>query len=202
MKFLPGSRWFLRSLQFITDKFGDLTLQEPKSCRIIESGIGHLPPALIRVSLVNEAQLRHRLSKLGKTSSDPTGDKVDHTLPVPAATTDPIYQSPLEFDFEGSGEVYMVGSMEELPKKMVKEIQWETDKELTRAPVWIGRPKEERGTMACRMTRVHQKMCLGWRSREETPPKVQFMMHSRPRLTLEPVTIKPCGNQSDRVPGE
>jgi hypothetical protein len=25
-KFLLGSRWFLRSLQFVTDKFGDLTL--------------------------------------------------------------------------------------------------------------------------------------------------------------------------------
>jgi hypothetical protein len=25
-KFLPGSRWFRGSLQFITDKFGDLTL--------------------------------------------------------------------------------------------------------------------------------------------------------------------------------
>jgi hypothetical protein len=29
-KFLPGSRWCLGSLQFVTDKFGDLTLQEPK----------------------------------------------------------------------------------------------------------------------------------------------------------------------------
>jgi hypothetical protein len=26
IKFLPGSRWFLGSLQFITDKFGELTL--------------------------------------------------------------------------------------------------------------------------------------------------------------------------------
>jgi hypothetical protein len=30
-KFLPGSMWLLGSLQFITDKFRDLTLQE---CRI------------------------------------------------------------------------------------------------------------------------------------------------------------------------
>jgi hypothetical protein len=43
-KFLPGSRWFLGSLQFITDKFGDLTLQEPKSCGIVGPGTGHLPP--------------------------------------------------------------------------------------------------------------------------------------------------------------
>jgi hypothetical protein len=25
-KFLPGSRWFLGSLHFVSDKFGDLTL--------------------------------------------------------------------------------------------------------------------------------------------------------------------------------
>jgi hypothetical protein len=29
-KFLPSSRWFLGSLQFITDKYGDLTLQDPE----------------------------------------------------------------------------------------------------------------------------------------------------------------------------
>jgi hypothetical protein len=46
-KFLPGSRWFLISLQFITDKFGDLTLQEPESREVVGSGMGHLPPALV-----------------------------------------------------------------------------------------------------------------------------------------------------------
>jgi hypothetical protein len=54
-KFLPGSRWFLGSLQFITDKFRDLTLQEPESCGIIGSGTDRLPLAPVRVSLVNEA---------------------------------------------------------------------------------------------------------------------------------------------------
>jgi hypothetical protein len=90
-KFLIGSRWFLGSLQFITNKFRDLTLQEPKSCRIVGLGTDHLPPALVRVSLVNKAQLRHRLSELGTTGLDPTGDKVEHTLAVPIATIDPIY---------------------------------------------------------------------------------------------------------------
>jgi hypothetical protein len=33
-KFLPGSRWFLGSLEFITDKFGDLSLQELESCEL------------------------------------------------------------------------------------------------------------------------------------------------------------------------
>jgi hypothetical protein len=46
-KFLPGSRWFMGSFQFMTDKFGDLTLQEPESHRIIGSGTVNLPPALV-----------------------------------------------------------------------------------------------------------------------------------------------------------
>jgi hypothetical protein len=46
-KFLPGSRWFLGSLWFITNKFGDLTLQELESHKIIGSGTGHLAPAPI-----------------------------------------------------------------------------------------------------------------------------------------------------------
>jgi hypothetical protein len=62
---------------------------------------------------------------------DPTRDKADHTPAIPVATTDPIYQSPPESDSEGGGEVYMVGNGEELPDKTVKEIQWDTDKELT-----------------------------------------------------------------------
>jgi hypothetical protein len=65
--------------------------------------------------------------------SDSAGDIADHTLAVPVATTDSIYQSSTESDSEGGGEVYMVGNAEELPKKMVQEIQQETDEELARA---------------------------------------------------------------------
>jgi hypothetical protein len=54
-KFLPGSRWFPGSLQFITDMFGDLILQEPESHEVIGSGTDHLPPAPVQVSLINEA---------------------------------------------------------------------------------------------------------------------------------------------------
>jgi hypothetical protein len=45
--FLPGSRWFLGSLQFITDKFGDLTLQDPEFRGIVGLGTGCLPPTPI-----------------------------------------------------------------------------------------------------------------------------------------------------------
>jgi hypothetical protein len=91
IKFLPGSRWFLVSLQFVTDKFGDLNLQEPESSKVTGSGIDRLPPALVRVDLVNEAQLRHGLNELGKTNLDLARDKANHILIVLAATTDPIY---------------------------------------------------------------------------------------------------------------
>jgi hypothetical protein len=39
-KFLPGSRWALRSLLFITDKFGELSLQKLESPKVTGSGIG------------------------------------------------------------------------------------------------------------------------------------------------------------------
>jgi hypothetical protein len=64
---------------------------------------------------------------------DPTRDKADHTLAVLVATIDPIYQSSLESDSEGGGEVYMVGNREELSEKTVKEIQREADEEIARA---------------------------------------------------------------------
>jgi hypothetical protein len=89
-KFLPDSRWILGSLIFMANKFGDLNPQESESREVIESGIGHLPPAPIRVDLINEARLRHELIKLGKTGPDPSWDKADHTSAVLAAITDPI----------------------------------------------------------------------------------------------------------------
>jgi hypothetical protein len=131
-KFLPGSRWFLGSLQFITDKFGDLNLQEPESSEVTRSGTGRLPPASVWVGLINEALLRHWLNELGKTDLDPTGDKADHILTILAATTDPIFQSSLESDSEGGREVYMVGDREELPEKTTKEIQREAEEEIAR----------------------------------------------------------------------
>jgi hypothetical protein len=91
VKFLPGSRWFLGSLQFVTDKFGDLNQQEPESSEVAGLGTGHLPPALVRVGLINEAQLRHGLNELGKMDLDPTRDKADHIQTVSAAIIDPTY---------------------------------------------------------------------------------------------------------------
>jgi hypothetical protein len=46
-KFLPGSRWVVRSLLFIANKFGDLSLQEPESREVIGSDTGRLPLALV-----------------------------------------------------------------------------------------------------------------------------------------------------------
>jgi hypothetical protein len=63
---------------------------------------------------------------------DPAKDKADHTLAVPVAITDPVYQSSPESDSEG-GEVYMVGNGEEPLEKIVKEIQRKVEEEITRA---------------------------------------------------------------------
>jgi hypothetical protein len=92
-KFLPGSRWVLGSLLFIAEKFRDLSLQDPKSPKVVGSGTDHLPPTLVRVSLINEAQLRHGPSKLGEAKSDPLRDKADHHGIARSGAANPIYQS-------------------------------------------------------------------------------------------------------------
>jgi hypothetical protein len=43
--FLPGSWWFLGSLEFLTDKFGDLSLGELESSEFARSSTDRLPPA-------------------------------------------------------------------------------------------------------------------------------------------------------------
>jgi hypothetical protein len=98
----------LRSPLLIAYKFGDLSLQELEPWEITVLGTGRLPPALVRVDLINEAQLRHRFVSLGNTDSDPIGDKADHTLAVTLAIIDPISLSP-DFDFDGDREVFKVG---------------------------------------------------------------------------------------------
>jgi hypothetical protein len=64
--------------------------------------------------------------------SDHVGDKADHTLAVSVATTDAIYQSALESNYEGSGKVYMAENGEDLPNKTVEEILHEAEEEIAR----------------------------------------------------------------------
>jgi hypothetical protein len=97
---------------------------------VIGSGTSRLPPAPVPVSLVNEAQLKHRLDKLGKMDQNPSRDKADHTLAVLAAITDPIHHSSPKSDSEGDREVYMVGQRGEPLKKTVEEIQGEAEEEI------------------------------------------------------------------------
>jgi hypothetical protein len=78
-KFLPGSKWFLSSLEFLTVKFRNLSLQEPELSKVTGSGIGRLPPTPVQVGLLNEAQLKHILDSLEETNTDPTEDKANHT---------------------------------------------------------------------------------------------------------------------------
>jgi hypothetical protein len=129
-KFLLGSRWFLDSLEFLTDKFGNLSLQGSELSEVTGSGTDYFPPAPVRVGLVNEAQLEHGLDLLGETEMDSVGDKVDHALAVLAVVTDPIYPSSLDTNSEYDGKVYMVGQGDQLPEKTTEEIQWEVEEEI------------------------------------------------------------------------
>jgi hypothetical protein len=124
-KLFPGSNWFLGSLEFFTNKFGNLSLPEPELSKVTGSGTGRLPPAPYRVGLVNEAQLR--LGLLGETYMDPTEDRADHNFAAQAATTNPIYSVSLGSNSECGREIYMVELGGELPEKSTEELQWEAE---------------------------------------------------------------------------
>jgi hypothetical protein len=131
-KFLPGSRWFLGSLLFVTNKFGHLNLQEPKSSEVAGLGTIHLPLASVRVGLISEEQLRHGSIELGEVASDPLGDKADHNQAGSPARMDPIYQLPLDSDSEGDRELIMAEQGEHPVEKMTEVIAREAEEELAR----------------------------------------------------------------------
>jgi hypothetical protein len=111
------------SLEFLIDKFGNLSLQEPELNKVTGSGTCHLSPAPVRVGLVNNAQLRHGLGSLGETDTDPDEDKDDHTLADQTTTIDLIFSPSSKSDSEYGREVYMVEQDGELPEKTIEEIQ-------------------------------------------------------------------------------
>jgi hypothetical protein len=131
-KFLPGSRWFLGSLEFLTDTFGDLSLQEPELSEVTRSGTSCLPPTSVRFGLVNEAQLEHRLGSLGDMDTDPIADKGEHNLAILIAAADPIYQPSSVSDSKYDREVYMVEQCGELLEKTAEEIQREAEEGIAR----------------------------------------------------------------------
>jgi hypothetical protein len=126
--FLPDSRWFLGSLEFLTDKFGNLSLQEPELSEVIRSGTSRLPPAPVRVDLINEAQLR--LGSSGKMDVASIEDTADHPPVAQVATTDPIYSPSSRSDSKYGREVYMVEQGGELHKNTIEEVQREAEEEI------------------------------------------------------------------------
>jgi hypothetical protein len=54
---------------------------------------------------------------LRKTDLDPAGDKADHTLTIPTATTDLLYQPSSESNYDYGREVYKVGQGDQPPLK-------------------------------------------------------------------------------------
>jgi hypothetical protein len=127
-KFLPGSRWFQGSLEFLNKKFGNLSPQEPELSEVTGSGTSHLPPPPIRVGLVIEAQLGH--GSLGEADTISVEVSVDHTLAVQAAAIDPIYTPSSGSDSKYRREVYIVEWGGELPEKTIEELQQEAKEEI------------------------------------------------------------------------
>jgi hypothetical protein len=100
-KFLRGLRLVFGSLLFITDKMGNLSLQEPESREIVRSNIDRLPPTLVRVSLACEAWPRHRSTRLLECESDPSGDNINHHEIYCPDAVDSIYKPSSESDSDG-----------------------------------------------------------------------------------------------------
>jgi hypothetical protein len=98
----------------------------------------------------------------------------------------------------------MVGHEEELSKKTVEEIQQEADEEIARAArlAWDAKKLKRHNSLQDDSGASDDEPSDGDKILEETPPKVQFTMPSRPRSTPKPDTINPRGNRSNRVPGE
>jgi hypothetical protein len=64
---------------FITNKFGDLSVQELKPWEIIGSGIDRIPLILAQVNLVIEAQLGHGFNAFWEANQIPQGIKLTTT---------------------------------------------------------------------------------------------------------------------------
>jgi hypothetical protein len=97
------------------------------------SGTGRLPPALVRVGLINEAQVRHGFGSLGETDTDPAKDKAYHTLATQTAAIDLICSPSSESDSEYGREVFMVEQGGKPQEKNAEEIQREAEEEIARA---------------------------------------------------------------------
>jgi hypothetical protein len=76
--------------------------------KVVGSSTDRLPLALVRVGIINEAQLKHGLGSLRETDTDPAEERADHTLAAQLAATDLIYSPSSESNSEYGREVYMV----------------------------------------------------------------------------------------------
>jgi hypothetical protein len=117
----------------LTNNFGNISLQESELSKVTGSGTVCLPSSPVRVDLINEAQLDHRLGLLGEMDMGPGEDRADYTLATQAATTDLIYSPSAESDSKYDREIYMVELGGELPKKTTEEIQREAEEGIAHA---------------------------------------------------------------------
>jgi hypothetical protein len=101
-KFLPVSRLVFRSLLFIIDKMGNLSLQEPEPWEITESGTDRVHQILTQDGLTCEAQLRHGSCLSGESDLDPSGDRADHHEMCCHAATNLICKPSPESDSDNS----------------------------------------------------------------------------------------------------
>jgi hypothetical protein len=134
-KFLPGLRLVFRSLLFIVDKMGDLSLQEPESRVVTGSYTNHILLILAQVGLTCKAQLRNGSSIMGESELDPSGDNANHHEICCPTTAYPIYKPSPESISDRGREVFMVGPGHQPPPlvdQTVEEIAQEPEEKIIR----------------------------------------------------------------------
>jgi hypothetical protein len=100
-KFSPGSKMVFGSLLSVTDKMGDLSLQEPKPWAITRSGADQFQLTPIQVGLAWDARPGHKFGNLGESKSDLSRDSANHREIYCLATIDPTDNPVLKSDSNG-----------------------------------------------------------------------------------------------------
>jgi hypothetical protein len=62
-------------------------------------------------------------------NANSSGDIANHNSVISTNLTNPICQSPLEYDSKVGREVYMVAHSQELPENIAEEIAYEAEEE-------------------------------------------------------------------------
>jgi hypothetical protein len=131
-KFSLGSSFVFRSLHFIANQLGELSMQELKPQEILGPDVDKISPTRVRDDRVLMACPRHKSKTVGECESGFSRDNVDHFRSLILEELDSIYifMLSLESDSKNNHKVFMLGqgdapidqTEQEIVKVLVAEI--------------------------------------------------------------------------------